>query len=150
MTEGASTALVAALESLARAQREAAARAARDLDRPRAGLAVVRILRARGALQLCEVAEILRVDASVASRQVSALVDAGYVRRTVGTTDRRARSLELTDSGLAFAAESDRYFDAFVEEAFADWSADDLTDAVTQIRNVAAAISTVSQEAPPR
>ncbi|WP_407319288.1 MarR family transcriptional regulator [Isoptericola halotolerans] len=150
MTAGSSTALVAALESLGRAQREAAARVARDLDWPRSGLAVVRILRARGEMQLCEVAEILRVDASVASRQVGALVDAGHVRRTVDTADRRARTLGLTDAGLAFAAESDRYFDAFVDEAFADWSADDLDDAITQIRNVAAAISTVSQEAPPR
>ncbi|MCK0118220.1 MULTISPECIES: MarR family winged helix-turn-helix transcriptional regulator [Isoptericola] len=150
MSERASTALVAALESLSRAQREAAARIARDLDWPRSGLGIVRMVRARGAVQLCEVAEALRVDASVASRQVSALVDAGYVRRTVDRADRRARTLELTDAGHAFAAESDRYFDDFVDEAFADWSAADLTDAITQIRNVAAAISSVTQEAPSR
>nr|WP_246256132.1 MarR family transcriptional regulator [Isoptericola halotolerans] len=138
------------MESLARAQREASARIARDLDRPRAGLGVVRMLRSRGPAQLCEVADVLRVDASVASRQVSALVDAGFLRRTVDPSDRRARTLELTDAGHAFAAESDRYFDELVDEAFADWSAAGLADAITQIRNVAAALSTMTQEAPPR
>ncbi len=150
VSEGASTALVSALESLARAQRAAASRIARDLDWPRAGLGIVRLIRNRGSVQLCDVAEALRVDASVASRQVSALVDAGYVRRTVDRADRRARTLELTDAGRAFATESDRYFDDFVDEAFADWSADDLADAITRIRDVAAAISSVTQEVPPR
>ncbi|WP_402462765.1 MarR family winged helix-turn-helix transcriptional regulator [Isoptericola aurantiacus] len=143
----AAAALVGALESLSRAQRDAASRVARELDWPRSGLGIVRTLRSRGAVQLCEVSETLRVDASVASRQVSALVDAGYVRRTVDETDRRARTLELTEAGERLATESDRYFDDFLGEAFADWSADALDDAIAQIRNVAAAISSVHQEA---
>ncbi|WP_418275076.1 MarR family winged helix-turn-helix transcriptional regulator [Isoptericola jiangsuensis] len=143
-------ALVTALETLARAQREAAARLAKDLDWPRAGLGIVRVIRSHGALQLCEVAEILRVDPSVASRQVSALVDAGYVRRTVDDHDRRARTLELTDAGHAFAAESDRRFDDLIDTAFADWTDDALTAAIDHIRNVAAAITSTNQEASPR
>ncbi|MDO8147264.1 winged helix DNA-binding protein [Isoptericola sp. b515] len=150
MSDDATTALVTALERLSRAQREAAARIAGDLGRPRAALGVVRLLRVRGPVQLCEVADTLRVDASVASRQVGALVEGGYVRRTVDETDRRARTLELTDAGHRLAAQSDDRFDAFVAEAFADWSAEDLADAIDHVRDVADAISSVSQEAPPR
>ncbi|GAA4724221.1 MarR family winged helix-turn-helix transcriptional regulator [Isoptericola chiayiensis] len=147
MSDDAAPALVGALEQLGRAQREAAARIAHDLDRPRAGLGVIRYLRAHGPVQLCEVAEALRVDASVASRQVSALVDSGHVARHVDESDRRARTLELTDSGRHLAARSDELFEAFIAEAFADWSPADLTHAIERIRSVAAAISSVSQEA---
>jgi DNA-binding MarR family transcriptional regulator len=146
----AASALISALESLGRAQRETAARIAKELDWPRAGLGVVRLIRARGSVQLCEIADVLRVDPSVASRQVSALVDAGYVRRTVDDTDRRARTLELTDTGRALAADSDHRFGEFVADAFAGWSPDELASAITHIRNVAAAISSTDQEASPR
>jgi DNA-binding MarR family transcriptional regulator len=146
----AATSLINALEQLMRAQRDAASRITKELDWPRAGLGIVRLIRTRGSVQLCEVADVLRVDPSVASRQVSALVDAGYVRRTVDDADRRARTLELTDAGQHLAAESDRHFDAYVDEAFADWSAEELTTAITHIRNVAAAIVSTNQEASPR
>ncbi|MEG3616200.1 MarR family winged helix-turn-helix transcriptional regulator [Isoptericola haloaureus] len=150
MPDEATTALVTALEQLGRAQREAAARIARELGRPRAALGVVRLLRARGPVQLCEVAEALRVDSSVASRQVGALVENGYVRRTVDESDRRARTLELTEAGRRLADDSDEQFEAFVGEAFTDWTPHDLSVAVDHIRSVAAAISSVSQEAPLR
>ncbi|ACZ29336.1 transcriptional regulator, MarR family [Xylanimonas cellulosilytica DSM 15894] len=135
--------LYSALEELGRAQREAAAWMARRLDWPRAGVGVVRMLARCGPVQLTDVAARLRVDVSVASRQVGQLVDAGYVRRTVDADDRRARVLELTDEGHALVGELSARFSALFGEVFDGWTAADLTDAVDQIRRVAAAISTI-------
>ena len=132
--------LVETLEELSRAQREAAMRVARDLDLPRAGLGALHLLTRCGRVQLTDVAAKLRVDVSVASRQVSALVDAGLVRRTVDDDDRRARTLELTDAGREFAEESFRRIDDLVSESFSDWTEQDLVDATTRIRSVAAAL----------
>jgi len=100
-----------------------------------------------GRVQLTDVAAKLRVDVSVASRQVSALVDAGLVRRTVDDDDRRARTLELTDDGREFAEASFRRIDDLVSEAFSDWSDEDLADATTRIRSVAAALTSTHDRA---
>lgn len=139
-------ALVSALQSLGRAQRDAAGHLAESLGIPRAGLGIVRVLDARGTLPLCEVAEILKVDASVASRQVSALVDAGIVRRRVDDQDRRARILELTPQGRELATEVGRSFDRLVTVGFADWDEADLLHAAHQLRSVADAITSVPRE----
>jgi len=139
--------LVETLEELSRAQREAAMRVARDLDLPRAGLGALHMLTRCGRVQLTDVAAKLRVDVSVASRQVSALVDAGLVRRTVDDDDRRARTLELTDDGREFAEASFRRIDDLVSEAFSDWSDEDLADATTRIRSVAAALTSTHDRA---
>lgn len=139
--------LVQALEELSRAQREAATRIARDLDLPRAGLGALHLLTRCGRVQLGDVAAKLRVDVSVASRQVSALVDAGLVRRTVDDDDRRARTLELTDAGREFAEVSFDRIDDLVVDAFSDWSDQDLADAISRIRSVAAALVTTHDRA---
>ncbi|ANC31536.1 MarR family winged helix-turn-helix transcriptional regulator [Isoptericola dokdonensis] len=138
--------LISALQALGRAQRDAAAHLAESLGCPRAGLGIVLLLDGRGTLPLCEVAEILKVDSSVASRQVSALVDAGLVRRTVDDHDRRARTLELTADGRALAADAGRSFDRLVSVGFADWDETDLLHAAHQIRSVADAITSVPRE----
>ncbi len=133
--------LVAALEDLGRAQREAGARIARGLDWPRAELGVLRLLHRCGPVQLGDVASRLRVDVSVASRQVSALVDAGLVRRTVDDGDRRVRTLELTDTGRALADETAQHFGHFVSTVFDGWTPDELAEATRQICRIAAAIT---------
>ncbi|WP_265520304.1 MarR family winged helix-turn-helix transcriptional regulator [Oerskovia flava] len=138
--------LVRALEELARAQREAAAQLARDLDRPRAGLGLLRLLERCGAVQVSDVATRLRVDVSVASRQVSTLVDAGYVRRTVDDDDRRARTIELTETGRHLAAESSRQIALLVARTFAGWTGDELATATRTIRAVAATMTPDQEE----
>lgn len=146
----AATDLVAALEELSRAQREAASQVARELGWPRAGLGVVRLLDRHGRLQLGDLACRLRVDASVASRQVGALVDAGYVRRTVGDDDRRARTVELTAAGSRLAEAMTEHLAHLVSTAFADWSGADITEATEQIRSVAAALARSNDKEPDR
>jgi len=132
--------LVRALDELARAQREAAVRIARDLDVPRASFGVLRMLYRCGPVQLGDVAARLRVDLSVASRQVSHLVDEGFARRTVDDEDRRARTIELTDAGRVLVARAYERIDALGDEVFAEWSDDELVLATRQIERVAAAV----------
>ncbi len=133
--------LYSALEELARAQRDAFARLARRLDWPRAGVGVIRLLAACGPVQLTDVATKLRVDVSVASRHVAQLVDAGYVRRTVDTEDRRARVLDLTTEGHALADRLTAQFTELLDETFTGWTRTEIADATDHIRRVAAAIS---------
>ncbi|MCF4119614.1 MarR family winged helix-turn-helix transcriptional regulator [Antribacter sp. KLBMP9083] len=133
--------LVAALEQLSRAQREAASRVAQSLDRPRAGVGIARVLHKGGPMPLSEVAARLRVDLSVVSRQVSALVDAGHVVRRVDETDRRVRTLALTDSGHALAEDAGRHLIALVHHIFEAWSPDDFADATRALRRIADTIS---------
>jgi DNA-binding MarR family transcriptional regulator len=140
--------LVAALEELGRAQREAGARAARDLSSPRAELGVVRLLHRCGPAQLGDVATRLRVDVSVASRQVSALVDAGLVRRTVDDDDRRVRTLELTDKGRALADEAMRHFAEYVSAVFTDWTPAELASATQQLQRITAALTSAQPKQP--
>lgn len=122
--------LVSALEQLMRAQRATATSLAHEVDWPRGGLGVLRLLAACGPVPLTDVAARLRVNLSVASRQVSGLVDKGYVARTVDPHDRRVRTLELTESGHALAAQVREHFVRYLATAFADWTADDLTAVV--------------------
>ncbi|MFI6427954.1 MarR family winged helix-turn-helix transcriptional regulator [Promicromonospora sp. NPDC050880] len=140
-TEAPAVALVTALQSLARAQREAAARIAHELDWPRAGIAVLHLLSKCGPVSLTDVAAHLRVDISVASRQVSTLADGGFVVRTVDADDRRVRTIELTDAGRELAAEAREQYAILIDRAFAAWSPEDLDEATRTLNRLVDTIS---------
>jgi DNA-binding MarR family transcriptional regulator len=133
--------ILTALEELGRAHREAAGKLAHRLGWPRAGIGVIRLLALCGPVQITDVAAKLRVDVSVASRQVSQLVDAGYVQRTVDEGDRRVRLLELTGAGRTLVDQVKDEFSEVFAKVFVDWSAQDVAEAAFHIRRVAAAIT---------
>ncbi|MFI2702220.1 MarR family winged helix-turn-helix transcriptional regulator [Cellulosimicrobium composti] len=135
--------LIRALDELARAQRESAVRIARDLDIPRSSFGLLRTLQRCGPVPLGDVAARLRVDLSVASRQVSHLVEAGLVRRTVDDDDRRARTVELTDAGRRLVLRAYDHIDALAATTFAEWREDEIVEATRQIERVAAAVVAV-------
>ncbi|MDR7382972.1 MarR family winged helix-turn-helix transcriptional regulator [Promicromonospora iranensis] len=149
-TEAPAVALLAALQSLSRAQREAAARIAHELDWPRSGVAVLHLLSRCGPASLTDVATHLRVDLSVASRQVSTMADAGYVVRTVDAEDRRVRTVELTGAGHALAAEAAEQYTNLIDRAFAAWSPEDLDEATRTLDRLVDTISadTAHQRSP--
>jgi DNA-binding MarR family transcriptional regulator len=140
-TEAPAVALISGLERLTRAQREAAARVALQLDWPRAGIAVLRILTRYGPVSLTDIAARLRVDLSVASRQVTTLADAGYVARTVDAEDRRVRTVELTGAGRALAAEASEQYTSLIDRAFTAWSPEDLAEATRTLDRLADSIT---------
>lgn len=131
--------LVAAIEDMARAQRETGAWLSRAVDCGRGGLAVLRVLE-RGPHGVGDLAHALRVDVSVASRQVGALVDSGLVERGVAEDDRRVRTVVLTDAGRALAARHASTAQDLAARIFADWPAAEIEAAAAQFRKVADAV----------
>jgi DNA-binding MarR family transcriptional regulator len=88
----------------------------------------------------------------VASRQTSALVDAGYAERsTPGTpgTDRRVRTVRLTELGRTFTAGTKQALDDRAAAVFSGWSVEDLMSAAAQIERVADTVAALGATAHP-
>jgi DNA-binding MarR family transcriptional regulator len=91
-----------------------------------------------GPMRVSDVARELGVDLSVASRQVAALISAGYVEREADERDRRAAVVSLTDAGRKVLGESHRRMVHAFGEALGDWSEDDLerlSDGLARLNN---------------
>ena len=137
-------ALVDAIARLQRVQREVATEMARELDCPRAALSTLWLLDKRGALGIGDLAQHLHVDISVASRQASQLVDAGYAERTTPDapgTDRRVRTVRLTDRGRQFTATTKQTLDERAARIFGAWTPEDLAEAVAVIERVSDSVA---------
>ena len=70
------------------------------VSQPRAQATALWAVQSHGPLRLADLAALLDVDASNLSRTVSALVDAGLVRREAGE-DRRARVMGVSGAIIA-------------------------------------------------
>ena len=125
--------LLRSVEAFSRTLRESSLGVARDIGCSKGTLAIVRILQRRGTLQVSDIAHALRVDISVASRQVSQLVDDGLVERTVDDGDRRVRTIRLSPAGRALAVEIAAVLERRAHEVFADWSSEELADAAATL-----------------
>ena len=128
--------LVTGMERLSRVTREIAYGVARDAECTKATLGIVRLLEGAGELGVGDLAHLLHVDMSVASRQVSLMVADGLVERTVTDGDRRARSLRLSPRGRSLAAEVQGVMRQRVQDVFADWSVQELADAATVMEHL--------------
>lgn len=135
--EPAVTDLIGALEAFGRAQREMGGLLARTVDMPRASISILRYLHVTGPVQIGCIAQHLRVDLSVASRQISALVDAGLVRRTVDDGDRRARTIGLTDQGHDAVATIRTHITHLLGEIFGGWDAEQIHSTVQHLSALA-------------
>ena len=133
-------ALIDAIARLQRVQREVATDMARDLDCPRAAMSLLWLLDKKGEMGTGDVAQHLHVDISVASRQISALVDVGYAERSTPDapgTDRRVRTVRLTPRGTAFTAETKVVLDRRAAAVFSGWDPAELVAAAAEIERVA-------------
>jgi len=94
------------------------------------GLATVRLLRtvqrAGGPPSIGEVAEVLAVDPSTASRVVDRAAEAGLLERRACADDRRRARLRLTSDGEALLAEVTARRRAVLAAAVEGWDRDDL------------------------
>ncbi|MET0788015.1 MAG: MarR family transcriptional regulator [Cellulomonas sp.] len=134
-------ALLRSVEAFSRTLRESSLGLARDIGCSRGTLAIVRILERRGTLQVGDIAHVLRVDISVASRQVSQLVDDGLVERAVDDGDRRVRTVRLTPAGRSLSAEIGAALDRRAHEVFAEWSPQDVDAARVALDRLTTTIS---------
>lgn len=145
-------ALIDAIAHLQRVQREVATEMARDLDCPRAALSLLWLLDKKGEMGTGDIAQHLHVDISVASRQITALVESGYAERSTPDapgTDRRVRTVRLTPRGTAFTAETKVTLDQRSAAIFADWDAAELVAAAAQIERVADAVAGLNAPSAP-
>ena len=88
-------------------------------------------------MRVSALAEAVHSDVSTVSRQVSTLVDLGFVRRGPDPDDRRAQALSLTAEGteLLVAIREDR--DRWLHGLLADWSSDDVAAFSTHLQHFA-------------
>ena len=133
--------IIAALDRMGRLLREMSQLVAREHASTRATMAIARLLENAGEVGVGDVAEALRVDMSVASRQVSELVAEGLVERTVADGDRRARHLRLTPAGRAYAEELRAVMRRLAADTFADWSVDELRAAAATLDHLVASVA---------
>jgi DNA-binding MarR family transcriptional regulator len=103
------------------------------------GLAALAAVQRLGRPRIGDIAEALHVDLSVASRQVTALVTAGHVRRERDQHDRRSQLIEITDAGRAALHDAhQKMVDAFAD-AVAGWSA-------AEVRALAASLARLRED----
>lgn len=121
----------AAIEDLARAiyrlatvQRALSRHALAELGSQ--GFTALAITHRDGAVRVSEIARRLSVDLSVASRQVAALEQAGYVTREPDPDDGRAYRITITAAGTRVLHDSHRRMIGAFEEALGAWSEEEL------------------------
>ena len=142
--------LLRATEALARTLRESGASLARDVDCSRATLAIIRTLDLVGPLPVSDLAQVLRVDISVASRQVSLMADEGYVERLPDPADRRVRTIALSEHGRARTREVESALEARTREVFAGWEPHEIAEAIAVLHRLASTIDGATDDDHPR
>lgn len=129
-------AVLRAIEAFSRAQRCIGTAFVHELDLPRASLGVLFKLQAHGAMQISELAQRLHVDVSVASRQAATLVEAGLAVRNIDPDDRRARTVALSDAGIARAAAAREAVSHLLADAVSSWDSERLTSLASSLNDL--------------
>jgi DNA-binding MarR family transcriptional regulator len=106
-------------------------------DDPLSTLRLVRAVeRAGSPPSVGDVAEMLLVDPSTASRSVDDAVDRGYLERRPCDRDRRRALLHLTPSGRRLLQRMASARRALLSEVITDWSEEELADLVERLRHL--------------
>ena len=100
-------------------------------------------------MRVSALAEALHSDVSTVSRQVSTLVELGFVARGPDPDDGRAQALSLTDAGGNLLSAIREGRDRWLQGLLANWSDDDVTAFSTHLRHFASDLE-ASQPAPNR
>lgn len=117
--------LVRAVYGLGRLRREISRHALAELGTQ--GFTALAIVHVDGPMRVSDVAHQLAVDMSVASRQLSALIDAGYAEREPSPEDGRAWLVKTTGAGRRVLEESHRRMVHAFSQALGGWSAAEVT-----------------------
>jgi DNA-binding MarR family transcriptional regulator len=83
-----------------------------------------------------DIAEMLHVDLSVASRQVAALEAAGYVAREPDPDDRRSHRVSPTSAGEAAMRQAHERITSVFAAALADWDEAEMTHLTAALRRL--------------
>lgn len=106
-------------------------------EHPPACLQALALLARTDASRVSDIADRLRIDLSVASRQVAVLESSGWLVRKRDPEDGRAQRLQVTDAGLAVLADAHERMVSAYAGVLEDWSEADvraLTGALARLR----------------
>jgi DNA-binding MarR family transcriptional regulator len=116
-----------------------------DAGLRRADASVLKVLAKDGEQRSGEIAAKLTVDASVVSRQLSALEGDGLVSRRPDPADARVSLVALSASGRARLEALYASYTRQLRAALADWDDDDMAAAAEALHRVAGAITQASE-----
>jgi DNA-binding MarR family transcriptional regulator len=102
------------------------------------------LLATTGEQRASDLAEKLRLDLSVISRQVATLIDAGLVEKATDPSDRRVHRLAITDAGLATLRGHREQMVDLISRGLADWDDEDVVVLARLLRRCADSIATVA------
>lgn len=114
---------------------------AHDDPIPQGLVGVLFVLAARGECRQNELATELCITPSSLSRQISDLVDAGYIARQPDPEDRRAALVHVTEEGKAMLARSKQSRSARLREMLAAWDEAEAQSAIDSVRKLKATLS---------
>ena len=137
--------LLARRGTLTRFHRRLVRAAGVDIDR--AGYLVLRRIRREGPTRITDLADLMGVEPSTASRHVQVLVDRGWLAKQPSFTDRRVSMAEVTDTGAAIVDRIETERHRILDHTLSRWSdveierfvvlferfADDLNDTLTTL-----------------
>jgi DNA-binding MarR family transcriptional regulator len=109
-------------------------------DCPIGSLSVLGVLARNADARVGQVAEILHIDISVASRHLSQLEAHGYVARSPDPADRRAQLIHVTAAGQRQLDEVWASMGDFFGAAIAGWSDTEIAYLTEQLQRLAAAL----------
>ena len=98
------------------------------VDVDRAGYLALRTLERLGPVPTQVLADELHLDASTVTRQVTALVGAGFVARSPNPTDGRSSLLVLTQGGRQVMRRVEQQRSQVLQEMFKEWGDGDRRD----------------------
>ena len=96
----------------------------------------------RTPMRLSALAELVHADVSTVSRQVSLLVEHGFVTRGPDPEDGRAHVLTVSDSGSALLADIRTARDTWLHTLTTEWSDDDVRAFTDQLARLAGDLET--------
>jgi DNA-binding MarR family transcriptional regulator len=102
------------------------------------------VLAFTGEQRASDLAEKLRLDLSVISRQVSSLIDAGLVVRATDPNDRRVHRLAITEAGLQTLRDHRERMVELISAGLADWDDEDVVTLARLLRRCADSVATVA------
>nr|WP_238558980.1 MarR family winged helix-turn-helix transcriptional regulator [Rhodococcus rhodnii] len=135
MSQPTAEAIIEEVVLFGRAMRDAIARGTPD-PLPSALSSVLLVLARVGECRQSELAAELYVGPSSLSRQITELVDGGYITRAPDPSDGRAARVSLTDAGHDYIRALRERRAARLTALLADWDEDEATTTVAALRKL--------------
>lgn len=107
------------------------------LDLPEVAFPLLMRLMRQEAVSQDELAEIHLVDKSTVARALARMEEAGLVRRTVDSEDRRVKHVQITERGMALESQIQRALAAWNERLLEGFSVQQTRETLTYLRRLA-------------